>query len=104
MSEVSGKVKPGTYCEEEPLEHFAVVVRIIDRVKPVNEVLVIVLGEIEQNSRGLEDTEIIAGVVDEHGNATVRVQLDEPWLLLNISRNVDLRKAGDFVRSAGESG
>ena len=43
------------------------------------------LGEIEQYSRGLEHIETIAGVVDEHRDAPIRIQLDEPRLFLNVS-------------------
>ena len=43
---------------------------------------VVVLREVEQDRGRLEDGEVAAVRVDDDGDAPVRVQLDEPGLLL----------------------
>ena len=71
-----------TNCEEDPLQHLAVLVRARLRVERELELGVVVLLEVEQDRGGLEDGEVVAVAVDEDGDAAVRVHLDEPWLLL----------------------
>ena len=71
-----------TYCEEDPLQHLAVLVRARPRVERELELGVVVLLEVEKDRGGLEDGEVVAVAVDEDGDATVRVHPDKPWLLL----------------------
>ena len=71
-----------TYREEDPLEQLAVVVRIGLAIEGELVVLVVVLLEVQQDGRGLEHIEVVAGAVDKRRDAAVRVHLDEPWLLL----------------------
>ena len=49
--------------------------------------------EVEQDRGGLEDDKVAARVIDEHWDAPVRVQLDEPGLFLDIFGDVDLLHA-----------
>jgi hypothetical protein len=56
-------------------------------------VLVVVLSEVQQNGRGFEDREVPLGVVHNGGDSAVRVELNEPRLLLCVLGNVDLREA-----------
>ena len=46
--------------------------------------------KVDQNSRGLEDDKIAAVRINEHRDTAIGVQLDEPWFLLNIRRDVDV--------------
>lgn len=62
--------------KEYPLKHFALLVRLCGKAKLV--VLVIVLEEVQQDSSSLEDNKVISGVIDEDGDASVRVQFEEP--------------------------
>lgn len=73
-----------TYSEEQPLEHLAVVVGVRGRVEPVCIVLVIMLGKIQEDGRGLKDSKVSAAVVNKSGDATIRVQFNEPRFLLDI--------------------
>ena len=77
-------IKRGTNGKEEPLERNAVLVSIINGVKPEFEVLVVVLGKIQKDGRGFKDCKIVAGAVDEDRNASVGVQLEVPWFLFGM--------------------
>ena len=46
--------------------------------------------KVEENSRGLEDREVVPRTVDNRRNATVGVYLDEPWFLLLSTPQIDL--------------
>ena len=66
-------IRRGTNGKEEPLERNAVLVSIIDGVKPEFEVLVVVLGEIQKDGRGFKDCKIVSGAVNEDRYASVGI-------------------------------
>lgn len=51
--------------------------------------LVVVLLEVEQDRGGFKDDKVVPRAVDEHGDAAVWVQLDEPRLLLDVCADVN---------------
>ena len=73
-----------THSEEDPLQQNAPVIRVSLAVETKDIVLVVMLLQVNQNCGGLEDGEVVPAVVDDDGDTPVRVQLDEPWLLLNV--------------------
>lgn len=75
------------------MQLYAVVISLAGRVEAELVVLVVVLLQIEQDRRRLEDDKVVALAVNEGRDAPVWVQLDEPWLLLNIGAYVDLEDA-----------
>lgn len=75
----------GTHSKEQPLEHLAVLLRLTLGRERDLVFSVIVLGEVQQDRGRLKDGEVVAGLVDEDGDAAVGVELDEPRFLLDIS-------------------
>lgn len=78
-----------THSEEDPLKHLAVVVGVRLRVKPELVVLVIMLPQVQVDRRRLEDIEVVPRAVNEGRDTAIRVQLDEPGLLLDVRPDVD---------------
>lgn len=78
-----------THSEEDPLEHLAVVVGLRLRIKPELVVLVIVLPQVQVDRSRLEDIKVVPRAVNERRDTAVRVQLDEPGLLLDVRPDVD---------------
>ena len=70
-----------THSEEDPLQHLAIVVRVLLGIKPEDVLLVVMLREIQEDRGGFEHVEVASGVVDDRGDAAVRIQLDEPRFL-----------------------
>jgi hypothetical protein len=67
-------VKIKTYVgEEDPLHHLGVVVRVRDRVEGELLLLVVVLGEVEDDRRGLEDLEVAAVRVNNSRTVMLRM-------------------------------
>jgi len=79
-----------TMREEDPLKHFTVFIGVCLGVESKLLVLVIVLCEVQEDSSGLEDDEIVAGSIDEHRDPTIWVQCDEPGFLLPVGGDIDL--------------
>jgi hypothetical protein len=40
-----------------------------------------VLGQVQQDRSGLEDSEVAAIVVDQNGDSAVWIEFEEPWFL-----------------------
>ena len=87
-----------THREEHPLQHLAVFVRARLRVERELELRVVVLLEVEEDRGGLEHGKVGAVRIDDDGDAPVRVQLDEPGLLLRPLRDVDRVYAARIAR------
>jgi hypothetical protein len=64
--------------EEDPLKHDAVVVWLRNRVERKRMLGVVMLGEVEQDCRRLEDLEVASIRVYNGGDAPVRVDGNEP--------------------------
>ena len=62
------------------------------RRSPENEfaLLIIVERKVQQDGGCLKNDKIVSRVVDKDGDPPVRVELDEPVLLLSHSRDVDV--------------
>jgi hypothetical protein len=60
------------------------------RVKGENIFFIVVLFQVEHDCSTLKDSEIIARVVDEDGDAPIGVHFDEPWFL--VERSDDRRQ------------
>ena len=73
--------KDATDSKKQPLKHLTVVVGIVLHIKPILELLVVVLCEIEKNRGGFEDWEIAACSVDYDRNTPVRIQFEKPRFL-----------------------
>jgi len=86
-----------TVGKEDPLQRLAIVIGLGDGVETEFVVVVVMLLKVQQDGGSLEDNKVVAVGVNEHWDATVRVQLDEPRLLLNVLRDVDLL---DFIVDA----
>ena len=71
-----------TNSEEKPLQQNTISIRIVDGVESEFEVLVVVLDEVQEDGRRLEDRKVVSRAINENGNAAVGVQLDKPWFLL----------------------
>ena len=56
------------------------------------------LREVEQHRRALEHTRAAAVRVDERGDASIRVDREEPWLLLLARAQVELVDAAMYMR------
>jgi hypothetical protein len=73
-----------TYSKEDPLKHLAVLV-VLSLGRERELVLgIIVLREVQQDRRGLVDDKVVARLIDEDGDTTIGVQLNEPVLFLNV--------------------
>lgn len=59
--------------EEDPLKNLAVLIRVCLRVPTKLVILVVVLLKVQKDGSGLKDREIIARVVNEDWDTTVRV-------------------------------
>ncbi len=90
-----------SYGEENPLEHYAIIIWFGLRVEPKLIFLVVVLGEVEKNGGSLEHGEVIPRLVNYYGNTAVRVEFDEPWLLCIICQSIAVKDEGNalFARS-----
>ena len=87
------------------MQRYAVVISLGSRVEAKLVVLVIVLLQVEQDRRCLKDNEVVPLAIDERRDAPVRVQLDEPRLLLHVGADVDLEHAvGPEGRLLSDSG
>jgi len=62
-----------TMSKEDPLQRLIILVR--RRVEAEFALLIVVLCQVEQDGSGLEDFEAVATVVDERGDASVRINL-----------------------------
>jgi hypothetical protein len=62
-----------TMGEEDPLKHFTVFIGVCLCVEIKLLVLVIVLCEVQEDSSGLENDEIVAGSIDEHRDSTLKL-------------------------------
>ena len=78
-----------SYHEEHPLQHLAVIIRLLAGIECELARGVIVLPEVEQDSCSLEHREVLSVGIDEHRDAPVRVQLDEPRLFLRVLGDID---------------
>lgn len=79
-----------TYSKEDPLQDFAIVVGVFHGVEAELVVLIIMLLQVKQDGGALKHDEPVAGPVDESGDATVRVDLEEPRFLLLARHDVYL--------------
>ena len=64
--------------KEDPLKHFAVVVRLLHRIEGERRILIVVLCKVEQDGGSLENGEVAASSVSDRGDPAVGVQLDKP--------------------------
>lgn len=89
-----------TVPEEQPLQDLV----LLERVREAELVLLVVeLEQVQQLSRRLDDGERRAlAVVDQGRDAPVRVQAQEPLLLLLVGRDVDERRAPRQPVGVGE--
>lgn len=92
-------------CEEDPLQHLTVMLGLLQRVEPQLVILVIMLGQVEQDSGRFEDAEPVgtgggfACPVDEDRNTAVGVQgVDEPLFFLFVSFHVDFANTCAIVQ------
>ena len=53
------------------------------------EVFVVLFGEVEQDGAGLEDGEVVAVVVDDGGDAAIRIDFEERFRLLFVFGEVN---------------
>lgn len=83
-----------TYSEEDPLQHLALL--IAATLKLELPFLIVLLYEVQQDCRTLEDGESIRlgssgiGTVNEHRDSSVWVHCNEPWLFLDVRSQVNL--------------
>jgi hypothetical protein len=77
--------------EEDPLEELGVVIRARRRIEAKFVLLVIVLAEIQEDRGTLEHLETPTLAVDKGRDTAVRVDVNEPGLLLLVRGDVDVR-------------
>lgn len=78
------KKQQKTHRKEYPLQHLAILIRILLRIPTKLILCVVMLLEVDQDSRSLKDDEIVPAVVYNGGNATVWVDRDEPGVLYSF--------------------
>lgn len=75
--------------KEHPLEHLAILVGLIARIERESARGVVMLAEVEQDGRSFKHCEVVPVAINQDWYAPVRVQLDEPRLLLRVLGDAD---------------
>lgn len=83
-----------TYYEEYPLQHLTPVIWLGDRVEKELLFLVIMLYQIKQDSRRLENNKVSSTSINEYGNSAIWVKFNKPGFLLSVGPNIYFLDAG----------